>query len=130
MTLLRQEFDATQSDAVLPPEHTIQDLDPIALLEIQAMFGELLTESPRLTQFVNALGPCLFATLLFTASQEYEISDDGESVTPKSSNLEAENAAIGLIKSVTAAFNKLDGEVGVDPTDQEIEDDTEISPIN
>ena len=130
MTLLRTEFANTETNAVLPPTHAIQDLDPIALLEIQAMFGELITESPRLIQFVNALGPVLFATLLFTASQDYEISDDGETVTPRLSNLEAESDAIGLIKSVTAAFNKLDGEVAVDPSDQEIEDDTDITPVN
>lgn len=109
--------------------HTVQDLDPIALLEIQAMFGELVMESPRLTRFINQLGPVLFGTLLFTMCQEYIITEDGESVVPSKSNLEAEHDAIGFIKSITAAMNKLDGEVLVEPSAGEIDQDTEIDPI-
>lgn len=109
--------------------HTIQDLDPIALLEIQAMFGELVMESSRLTQFINQLGPVLFGTLMFTMCQDFVVTADGEGVEPTKSNLEAEQEAIGLLKSITAAMNKLDGEVCVTPSDHEIDTDTDIEPI-
>lgn len=110
--------------------HVVQNLDPIALLEIQAVFGELVTESPRLTQFINQLGPVLFGMLLFTMCQDYVITDDGESVTPTKSNIEAGDEAIGMVKSIVAAMNKLDGEVAVSPSDQEIDADTDIEPVD
>lgn len=114
---------------IINPDHEIQELDPMALLEIQAMFGELVMTNPRLTQFINQLGPVLFGALMFTMCQEYVVTPDGEGVEPSKSNLEAEAAAISLLRSIVAAFNKLDDEVAVDPSDAEIDADTEIEPI-
>lgn len=115
----------------LPNEETaIQDLDPVALLELQAMFGQLLiTADPRLVQLVNRTAPVLFATLAFTCAQEYRETEDGEGVEPTVDPITAGQSAIGMIHSVVAAFGKLDGSVTVEPSDAEIDADTELNPV-
>lgn len=115
--------------APTPSDTPIQTLDPVTLLEIQAVFGELVHENPRLVKLVNNLAPVLFATLLFTALQEYRESDDGESVEPTKSALEAEQACIGMVRSVAAAFGTLEGDLTIEPSNQEIDQDTEINPV-
>lgn len=132
MPTLRQEISTRgiQGDIPAPnDETTIQDLDPIALLELQAMFGELVHESPRLVRLINNTAPILFATLLFTAAQAYEVTEDGEGVEPSVDILTAENEAIGHIRSVAAAIGKLSGEITVEPSDAEVDADTELNPV-
>lgn len=134
MALLKQEIAnrGIQGGVQAPDEDmTIQELDPMVLLEIQAAFGQLLMEHPRLTSFVNNLGPLLFATALFTAMEDYQVDpNDEDMVVPTKDIFEAESAAIGMIRSVAAAMGKLSGEVSVTPSDAEIDADTDvINPV-
>lgn len=134
MALLKQELTnrGVQGGLPNPPNEdtTIQDLDPIALLEIQAAFGQLLMEHRKLTTFVNNLGPVLFATVLFTCMEDYQVDpNDLDSVIPTKDVFAAEAAAIGMIRSVASAFGTLYGDVAVEPSDQEIDADTDICPV-
>lgn len=134
MALLKQEIQSRGIQGGIPnpdEETTIRELDPQALLELQAVFTQLLvTESPRLTQLVNQTAPVLFATLLFMACQEFaEDPEDDEVVIATKDALEAEAGAIGLIRSVAAAFGKAEGTITVEPSDAEIDADTELAPV-
>ncbi len=133
MALLKQEIAnrGIQGGVQAPDEDmTIQELDPMVLLEVQAAFGQLLMEHPRMTSFVNNLGPLLFATALFTAMEDYQVDpNDEDMVVPTKDIFEAESAAIGMIRSVAAAMGKLSGEVSITPSDAEIDADTEINPV-
>lgn len=130
MGLLRQEITnrGVQGGIPNPPDDAtkIENLDPIVLLEIQAAFGHLIATNANLVALVNNLGPVLFATLLFTAMEEYRITDDGEGVEPTKDVFEAEAAAIGMVRSVAAAMGSLTGDVTIEPTDREVNGDTEV----
>ena len=82
-----------------------ETFDPIALLELQAAFGQLLNQGdPRLVGLVNATAPALFATLLFTAMSEFQESADGESVEPTKSPHEAYDACVRMLVAVRNAM--------------------------
>lgn len=132
MALLKQEL-ATRGvvgGIPAPADAPIEELDAEDLLHLQAAFGALVMENPRLTQLVNRFGPVVFATGLFTCMEAYEVdSADPDDVVPTRDVFEAESAAIGLVRSVAAAFGKLYGTVSVDPTEAEIDADTTIEPV-
>jgi hypothetical protein len=82
-----------------------ETFDPIALLELQAAFGQLLNQGdPRLVGLVNATAPALFATLLFTVCQEFKESDDGESVEP---TVDPDAALARAVELITAVRNAM-----------------------
>lgn len=132
MALLKQEITnrGIEGSMPSPSETPIQELDPIALLEIQAGFGQLLMEHPRLMAYVNRLGPVLFATCLFSCMEAYEVNPDNEDeVIPTRDIFEAEAEAIGMIRSVATAMGKLSGDVAVEPSDAEVDADTDITGV-
>lgn len=133
MPLLKQEITTRgiQGGVNNPDEDmVVHDLDPMVLLEMQAAFGSMLYAHPQLTRLINNLGPVLFATLLFTAMEEYQVDpNDADMVAPTKDIFEAESAAIGMIRSVASAMGKLSGEVTVTPSDQEIDQDTNIISV-
>lgn len=131
MALLKQELTNRGIEGGIPnppdQDTEVQEFDPAVLLEIQAAFGSLLLEHPRLTAFVNNLGPVLFATALFTCMEDYQVDpNDEDSVVPTRDVFEAEARAIGFIRGVAAAMGKLDGDITVEPSDAEVDDDTDL----
>jgi hypothetical protein len=132
MATLKEEISNRGIQGGVPnpnEEVEIQSLDPEALLEMQAVFGMLIQSNPQLVGLVNATAPVLFATMLFTVMEQYRVTDDGEGVEPTVGVDEATNAAIGMIRSVAAAMAKLSGEIAVEPSDAEVEADTDIEPV-
>ncbi len=110
--------------------HTVlENYDPQVLLELQMAFGMLIQNNPQLVHLVNNTAPVLFATMLFTAASDYRISEDGESVESQRSALEALEVAKGHLESVAHAFGVAEGSITVEPTDSEVDEDTEISPV-
>lgn len=110
--------------------HTVlENYDPNTLLELQMAFGMLIQNNPSLVQLVNATAPVLFATMLFTAASDYRVTEDGEGVEAHRSALEALDVARGHLESVANAFGRESGEITVSPSDSEIDQDTEISPV-
>lgn len=132
MALLKEEITNRGIEGTFPSpndETPIQDLDPVALLELQSMFGELIHESPRLVQLVNRTAPALFAMLLFTTGLDFQVSEDGEEIVATRNTFEAEQEAIGMVRSVAAAWGKMEGEVSVDPSDAEVDEDTDLVAV-
>lgn len=110
--------------------HTVlENYDPATLLELQMAFGILIQDKPQLVQLVNSTAPVLFATMLFTAASDYRITEDGEGVEAHRSALEALDVARGHLESVAQAFGKADGDITVEPSEGEIDQDTEITPV-
>lgn len=107
----------------------LENYDPNTLMELQMAFGMLIQNNPSLVQLVNGTAPVLFATMLFTASSDYRVSADGETVEASRSVLEALEVARGHLESVAQAFGKESGEITISPSDSEVDADTEISPV-
>lgn len=117
------------TSAPTPNDTPIQTLDANYLLELQAAFGALVLRDPELTRFLNSYAPLIFATGLFTSQQEFRITEDGEAVEPTRSAVEAEEASIGWIRSVSTAFGQYDDSITVEPSDSEVDADTEIAAL-
>lgn len=112
------------------PDVEIPEFDPRELLEMQAVFGHLVHSNPQINSLINATGPTLFAALLFTICEEYEIDPtDDESVIATKSVVEAESKAIGLLRGVANAMGKLEGELTTEPSEAEVDADTDINPV-
>lgn len=107
----------------------LETYNPNTLMELQMAFGMLIQNNPSLVQLVNATAPVLFATMLFTASSDYRISEDGETVEANRSVLEALDVARGHLESVAQAFGQESGEITISPSDGEVDQDTEIHPV-
>lgn len=113
-----------------PNDTPIQTLNPGYLMELQAAFGALIMRDPDMVRLINNNAPVLFATALFTAMSDFQVSDDGESVEAKNSALEAEREAIGMIRSVAAAFGVAEGDLTIEPSDSTVDADTEIEAVS
>ena len=112
------------------PNIKIQTYDPMVLLQAQAMFGQHVLANPELTRLVNAYGPVLFATLLFTTCEDYRTDEaDPTMLVPGRSVTEAEAAAIGVLRGVASAMGLIDGDITIEPTNAEVEEDTDINPV-
>ncbi len=107
----------------------LESYDPQVLLELQAAFGMLIQNNPDLVRLVNGTAPVLFATMLFSASADYRITDDGEGVEAQRNALEALEHAKGYLESVAHAFGVAEGTITVEPSDSEVDEDTELSPV-
>jgi len=107
----------------------LENYDPQVLMELQMAFGMLIQSNPQLVKLVNSTAPVLFATMLFTASSDYRISEDGETVEANRNVLEALEHARGHLESVAQAFGRESGDITVEPSDSEIDEDTEITPV-
>lgn len=112
-----------------PNDTPIQTLNPGYLMELQAAFGSLIMRDPDMVRLINNNAPVLFATALFTAFSDFQISDDGESVEAKNSALEAEQLAIGMLRSVASAFAVAENDLTIEPSDAAVDEDTEIAAI-
>ncbi len=110
-------------------ETVLENYNPVTLLELQAAFGMLIQNNPSLVQLVNATAPVLFATMLFSAASDYRVTEDGEGVEAQRNALEALEHARGYLESVAHAFGTAEGSITVEPTDSEVDQDTEISPV-
>lgn len=110
-------------------ETVLESYDPVTLLELQAAFGMLIQNNPSLVQLVNATAPVLFATMLFSASSDYRVTEDGEGVEAQLNAMEALEVARGHLESVAQAFGIAEGSIAVEPSDSEVDQDTEISPV-
>lgn len=116
--------DLSQTDVEVPV------YNPIQLLELQAVFGRLVQSSPELTRFLNQFGPVVLATGLFTFCEDYrEDPADPTQLIQGNSALEAEAKAIGILRGVASAFAAFEDEVAVEPSESEIDEDTEITPV-
>jgi hypothetical protein len=111
-------------------EVSVPLLNPMDLLGLQAAFGQLITGNPELCALVNKYGPILFATTLFTLCEAYDVDpNDPESVIPTKSATEAENEAIGWIRGVASAMGMLSEDITNEPTDAEVDADTDIEAV-
>lgn len=107
-------------------EITIPQYSPSDVLMAQAMFGQLVSTQPDILRLINTFGPMLFAGVLFSLCEDYRIDpNDADNITPARSNLEAENAAIGVIRGVARAMSQ----DSLDTLDEEVDTDTGIEPI-
>lgn len=111
-------------------EVAIPSLNPMDLLQIQSAFGTLIAGHPQLCALVNKYGPLIFATALFTFCEEYQPDPtDGDTLVPSKSATEAENDAIGWIRGVASAMGMLSDDITLEPTEAEVEDDTDIEVV-
>lgn len=131
MTTLREHLDQEGITADQPSDDVvIPTYNPLQLLELQAAFASMVQANPDLTKLVNAYGPVIFATVLFTMSEDYQIDpNDPDSLVAGNSVLEAEAKAIGVLRGVASAFAALEDEVAVEPAESEIDADTEIEAV-
>jgi hypothetical protein len=107
----------------------LESYDPVTLLELQASFGMLIQNNPSMVQLVNATAPVLVATMLFSASSDYRVTEDGEGVEAQRNALEALEVAKGYLESVANAFGVAEGSITVEPSDREVDEDTELNPV-
>lgn len=120
--------DAPMEDQSPVPDIEVPQFSPLELLEIQSVFGQLIQSNPRLVKLINATGPVLFATLLFTTCEDYAETDDGD-LQPRNSATEAEAKAIGVLRGIAQAMGALEGDITFDVSDAEVEADTDIEPV-
>jgi len=115
----------TPNEEVVIPEY-----DPQDLMAAQAIFGQAISTKPEILRIINAYGPALFAAVLFTMREDYQVDpSDPDALTPAKGILEAESAAIGVIRGVAQAMGRLADELSVVPTDSEVDADTDINPV-
>lgn len=110
----------------------IPNIDPGHVMTVQAVFGKLVAGNPELLKLINQHGPVLFAGVLFSFAEEWKIDENApDGALPTKSVVEAEERAISWVRGVASAMGKFyEGELSLEPSDSEIEADTEIQPIN
>jgi hypothetical protein len=110
----------------------VYNLNPDDVMTIQAVFGAEVSKNPKIQDIINHGGPVLFASVLFSMCEEWKIDESNPlGAIQTKSVVEAEELAIGWVRSVAQAMSKYyeDGEISLSPTDSEIDEDTSlISP--
>lgn len=129
-TLSEINADENSAQGPVVPDVEVPEFDPMLLLAAQTQFAGLVAGSPELTRLINGFGPALFATALFTFCEEYVIDEDHpDGMVATKSAVEAESAAIGILRGVANAMGKLNDDLTSEPSDAEIDEDTEITPV-
>ena len=111
----------------------VYNLNPDDVTMIQAVFGAEVSRNPKIQEIINHGGPILFASVLFSMCEKWKLDESQPlGAIQTKSVLEAEELAIGWVRSVAQAMSKYyeDGELSSSPTDSEIDEDTTlINPI-
>lgn len=133
MPLLREEITNRGVEGSIPApddETVIPTTDAQTVTTLVSLFGAEVTKNPNLVKLVNAYGPILFASLLFTLAEDYDVNPENEDeLVPNASWQEAETKCIGMIRAVAGAMGEFYGDLTRDVSDAEIDEDTEITPV-
>lgn len=134
MPLLREEITNRGVEGSIPApndEVEIPTTDAETISTLVSLFGQHTIGNPQLARLCNAYGPLLFASLLFTLAEDYDLDpEDDTKLIPKASVLEAEEKCIGMIRAVASAMGEYYGDITRSPSEAEIDADTDMVPVS